>query len=217
MLATARFGVWKIPSRTRGSRRSRSITTKAASRSAGGGEEQQRSARTPSLRRSRSRSCRRSSERAPVIAAAPSRSIRPRLARPAGMRPGMSARTSIGDRHVDQEGPAPADPLGDHAAEEDACRAASRSGGTPDPHRLAKLARVGEEAEHERHRRRGDQSSADALQGSAKDRARRLSWARPATSEAPVRTTKPSVKIRRAPKWSARRPPRSSRPPNAIT
>jgi hypothetical protein len=54
-----------------------------------------------------------------------------------------------GDRDVDVEDPRPGDPLGDHAAEEDAGRPTRGSGRTVDRERLRQLLRVRPEEHHQ--------------------------------------------------------------------
>ena len=73
------------------------------------------------------------------------------------------------DRDVDEEDPVPADRVGQHAAEQQADRAAGRGDEAVDAHRLRLLARLREHRhDHPEHDRRG-QRAADALHEACAD------------------------------------------------
>ena len=85
--------------------------------------------------------------------------------------------------------------------------------GAPDPERLVALGALGEGGGHDRQRRRGDQRRAHALDGAGGDqRAARSGRARP-RARPPRTAPRPTMKIRRRPSRSARRPPSSRKPP----
>ena len=72
------------------------------------------------------------------------------------------------DRHVDEQHPAPGQPLGDQTAEHQAERAAAGDDGRVDGERLDPLPALGEGADHQReHRGRGERA-ADALDGAGR-------------------------------------------------
>ena len=117
------------------------------------------------------------------------------------------------DRHVDEQHPVPAGPLGQHAAEQDAGRATGAGDRAPDPSALlrsapsAKVA-VTIEARRERAARRRGPAPRGRRSATA-----RL-WARPPASEASREEDEADDEHRRRPMRSARRPPSSRKPPN---
>ena len=73
------------------------------------------------------------------------------------------------DRHVDEQHPLPAGPLGEHAAEQHARGAAGTGDRAPDAERLVAFSTLGEHRGHERERGRGEQRGAEALDGAGDD------------------------------------------------
>jgi hypothetical protein len=73
------------------------------------------------------------------------------------------------DGHVDEQHPAPADPLREHAADDRAHRAAGRHRGAPGAQSLGALARVGERGHDQRHGRRGEDRAGQALDRAGRD------------------------------------------------
>ena len=73
------------------------------------------------------------------------------------------------DRHVHEQHPLPAGPLGEHAAEQHAGRAARAGDGAPDAERLVALGALGEGRGDDRERGGGDQRGAEALHGARRD------------------------------------------------
>ena len=68
------------------------------------------------------------------------------------------------DRHVDEQDPAPAQRLGEHAAEQRARRSAAGGDGAPDAQRAVALGPFGEGRRDDRQRGRRDDRAAEALQ-----------------------------------------------------
>ena len=83
------------------------------------------------------------------------------------------------DRHVDEEDPAPAEQLDDHATEQEAGRAAGAGDRAPDAERPVALAALRERREDDRQRRGRDHRAAEALRA-AGDQQRRLRLRQPA-------------------------------------
>ena len=117
------------------------------------------------------------------------------------------------DRHVDEQHPLPAGPLGQHAAEQHAGGAARAGDRAPDAERLVALGALGERRRDDRQRGGGDERRAEALRRRGRRSARRSLWARPPASDASEKRTRPAMNMRRRPSRSARRPPSSRKPP----
>ena len=83
-----------------------------------------------------------------------------RLAAAAGQEPQREQHHGNADRQVDEEDPVPVEDVGEHAAEQDADRAAARGDEAEHAHRLGAVGRLGEEIHHERERHgRGDRAA----------------------------------------------------------
>ncbi len=89
---------------------------------------------------------------------------------------GQQARRQRGggqaDRHVDEQDPFPAGPLGQHPAEQHADGAARPGHGAPDAQRLVALSTLGEDHGDHRQRGRREQRGAEALDGAGDDQLR---------------------------------------------
>ncbi len=73
------------------------------------------------------------------------------------------------DRHVDEEDPLPAGPLGEHAAEQHARGATGAGDGAPHAERLVALLALGEGRRQDREGGRRDQRGAQTLHGARRD------------------------------------------------
>ena len=86
-----------------------------------------------------------------------------------GMKRSVSASVASPDRDVDDEDPRPRGELGEHAAEEQADRAAAGGDRAPDAERLGALILPGECRRDDRERRGGDEGAAEPLERPAGD------------------------------------------------
>ena len=115
------------------------------------------------------------------------------------------------DRQVDEEDPAPAQGVGDDAAEQHAGRAAGAAHGAPDADRTVAFGGLRECAGEDRQRSRRNDRGGEALHQSRGDQHGPVS-ARPQAREAREKSTRPNTKTLRRPSRSAARPPRSRNP-----
>ena len=139
-------------------RRGRTASRSRRTPRAGAPRRQQadRLRRAPAGARPRRRGRTRAGESAAVTVAAPAESNRrrPPSAALVEQARGLSAITTAPIGHVEEEDPLPADGLGDHAADEQAERAARGPDGAPDAERLVALGTLAEGRHQDRERRR---------------------------------------------------------------
>ena len=114
-----------------------------------------------------------------------------------------AARRASADRHVDEQHPLPAGPLGQHAAEQHAGGAARAGDGAPDAERLVALGALGEGGRDDRQRGGGDERGAEALHGARGDQPDLALGEAAGERGEPRRGTRPAMKMRRRPSRSA--------------
>ena len=138
-----------------------------------------------------------------MSSAAPGRSAPACRPRPGGPRPSAApARGGDADRRVDEEDPVPVDGLGEHAAGQQADRAAGGGDEAVDAERLGLLPRLREHRHDHAEDHGGGQRAADALHEARADQ-HALVGATAHSTEAAVKTARPVRKTRR---WPIRSP-----------
>ena len=117
-----------------------------------------------------------------------------------------------GNRHIDEEHPAPIEIFGEHAAEDEAEGGTAGGNRRPDAEGPVAFLAFGKDDREDRQRRRRHHRTASALHGARGDEQAKV-IGKPADNEAMPNRISPAMKMVRRPIRSASLPPSSRKPP----